>query len=132
MRYANNPANIRWSSKNAWKGLKGNNNGFCEFYDITYGLRALCLLLKRYIRSYGLNDVESIISRFAPPSENNTCNYIYYVREFLRARSCNLSDIKFGTKSFCVLVCAICWYETNFPLTRERVENIINMFKLDK
>lgn len=130
MRYKNNPANIRYNALNRWKGLIGNNNGFCEFSDITFGLRALCILLKRYIKGYNLTDVDTIIKRFAPPSENNTCNYIRYVCNFLLFRNCNTVDIEFGSKDFCVLVCAICWFESNTPLSRERVQNIIQMFHL--
>lgn len=130
MRYKNNPANIRNSARNAWKGLSGYDNGFCEFYDIVYGLRALCVLLRRYIVCYGLKDVEGIISRFAPPSENNTSNYIRFVRDYLRSRGFDSSDITFGSKQFCCLVCAICVFESHSVYSIERIANIIEMFKL--
>ena len=130
MRYKNNPANIRYSGFNHWKGLVGNNNGFCEFISLEFGVRALCIVLRRYINGYNLFDVESIISRFAPSTENNTRAYISYVSGFLRRCGCSTNNFKFGSADFCFLVEAICWYETNTPISCERVKDIINMFNL--
>ena len=90
----------------------------------------MCILLRRYINVYNLTDVNSIITKFAPPSENNTSAYISYVSGFLRKCSCLSSDIEFGSTDFCFLVEAICWYETNTPISCNRVKGIMNMFKL--
>lgn len=130
MRYNNNPANIRFDNRNKWQGLIGEKNGFCEFSDISFGIRALIVLLKRYIKSYKLTDVEKIISRFAPPSENNTRAYIRYVSNYLSSRGFQSVDIEYNSSAFHSLVCAICWYETNFPMNRMRVRDIIQMYNL--
>lgn len=130
MRYKNNPANIRYDKHNTWLGQVDPLNGFCQFSDIAYGIRALCIVLRTYIRKYGFSSVPQIISTFAPDFENNTFAYIRYVSTYMAGRDCCTTGIKFGTKDFCVLCCAIMWYETNFPCSRVRVENIVNMFNL--
>lgn len=130
MRYKNNPANIRYSDSNRWLGQIAPKNGFCQFEDISYGIRALCIVLRTYIRKYNLTSVPQIISTFAPEYENNTPAYIAYVSRFLAGRDCVSTGITFGSKDFCVLCCAIMWYETNFACSRVRVENVINMFNL--
>lgn len=79
MKYRNNPFNIRYDSKNRWKGLAGNNNGFCEFDSIHYGIRTAAYLLMRSYRKRGLRTYAELINAFAPYSENPTNNYILYV-----------------------------------------------------
>lgn len=130
MRYNNNPANIRYNVLNRWLGLTGKDNGFCTFSDIVFGIRALCILLRTYISKYKCDDVTKIISRFAPPSENNTCAYIRYVSNYLSTRGYRSNNIMFGTKQFCCLICAIMFFESNTSCDPVRVENIINMFHL--
>lgn len=45
----NNPGNIKWSSANNWDGQIGQDaSGFVIFSDVTYGLRAMFILLKSY------------------------------------------------------------------------------------
>jgi hypothetical protein len=77
-----NPLNIRYNKK-AWKGeyrVPGKQTEFCEFIGFYYGYRAAYkLLYNTYYKKYGLKTVKQIISRWAPPSENNTCNYIKIV-----------------------------------------------------
>lgn len=75
----NNPLNIRKSNE-AWKGKVyiGNSDGtFEQFYDMAYGYRAALVLLRGpgYIGK-GLNTIEKIITKFAPPEENDTAGYI--------------------------------------------------------
>lgn len=75
----NNPFNIRYVKTNLWKGkvkddLK-NDMEFEEFRTIAYGVRAGYLLLSNYIHS-GTDVLKDLISRFAPPSENDTESYI--------------------------------------------------------
>lgn len=127
----NNPFNIRYNNFNHWKGLIGQDkDGFCIFYSMDFGLRAGIVLLRTYIKRYHLTDVSSIIKRFAPPSENNTHNYISFVRSELCFNSYDPDDIKFGTFAFCQLVCAICMYESWYRISVEEVINIIHKFNL--
>lgn len=80
----NNPLNIR--KGNNWKGEKSvqHDNAFEEFESMTYGLRAGFIILKKYMSGYNglthkFNTIESMIRRWAPPSENATQKYIDYV-----------------------------------------------------
>lgn len=80
----NNPGNIRISSSN-WEGklpLSQNTDGaFEQFTDMVFGVRALGKLLLNYFRSHGLDTVQTIINRYAPPSENMTGDYVRHVAE---------------------------------------------------
>lgn len=71
-----NPLNIRIG--NTWLGERDNpdETEFEQFVNITYGLRAGFIILRRYIRRYQLNTVRLIISRWAPRSENDTAAYV--------------------------------------------------------
>ena len=83
----NNPFNIKYNKFNRWKGLKGENKGFCVFESMDYGIRAGVIILRNYINKYNLTDVQSIIARWAPSSENPTSNYISYVSSYLRSHN---------------------------------------------
>lgn len=92
----NNPGNIR-KSNIKWQGLAAEqtDGAFYQFTRAEYGIRALCRVLRTYQRKYGLNDVRSIINRFAPPVENDTDSYVYAVAKALGVSSnisINLED----------------------------------------
>ncbi|MBA4849486.1 structural protein [Emticicia sp. BO119] len=74
----NNPGNIRYNPANAWKGkiplTQKSDLAFEEFIEYRYGVRALLILLKNFIFSYGT--IEKIISRYAPANENETERYV--------------------------------------------------------
>ena len=74
----NNPLNIR-KSKDKWKGLSltQNDPSFCQFETLEYGWRAAFYLLTRtYYHKYRLYTIRSIISKWAPPCENNSKAYV--------------------------------------------------------
>ena len=74
----NNPLNIR-RSKDKWQGLKPlqTDPQFCQFETMEYGWRAAFVLLTRtYYHTYRLYTIRAIITRWAPPNENNTAAYI--------------------------------------------------------
>jgi len=62
----NNPGNIRDAS----------GKGFASYESPTAGLSAMASLIGVYNDKYGLNTVKGIVSRYAPPSENNTGAYV--------------------------------------------------------
>lgn len=76
----NNPGNIRLSATR-WQGQRGFqfDPSFVEFTDPVLGLRALMRLLLTYHLKYGLDTVESLINRYAPPHENATDAYAHDV-----------------------------------------------------
>ena len=73
----NNPGNIRFDGT-AWQGLAmpPTDGAFCRFTDAKFGIRAMARVLTNYERRHGLNTVAGIISRWAPPNENDTASYI--------------------------------------------------------
>ena len=73
-----NPLNIR-RSKDQWKGMAEvqADRAFVQFKSLEYGWRAAFYLLTRtYYHKYRLYTIRSIVSRWAPSSENNTEAYI--------------------------------------------------------
>ena len=74
----NNPLNIR-RTPDKWQGLMQTqtDSEFFQFKQLEYGWRAaFCLLTRTYYTKYGLDTIRKIVSRWAPPSENNTQSYI--------------------------------------------------------
>lgn len=77
----NNIFNIRQGAK--WQGMTGAKKGFVEFENREYALRAWLILMRTYRRRYGCRTVEQIVTRYAPPNENDTARYISYCRKEL-------------------------------------------------
>ena len=73
----NNPLNIRRNPANQWQGLRPvqADKLFCQFKAMKWGLRAAIKLFDNYIRR-GAQTPRQIISRWAPPSENDTASYV--------------------------------------------------------
>ena len=73
----NNPGNIRKSAEK-WQGLapEQTDSAFFQFVSMPYGIRAMTKILRNYSTRYGLNTVQDIINRWAPPVENNTDAYV--------------------------------------------------------
>ena len=75
----NNPGNIRFDSKTDWVGGIGQKGGFVDFESPEAGIRAMAVNLLTYSEQRNLNTVQGIISRWAPPNENNTKGYVQKV-----------------------------------------------------
>lgn len=52
---------------------------FKEFESDEWGYRAMFVLLESYRRRYGIDTLRAIVTRWAPPIENDTENYIRFV-----------------------------------------------------
>lgn len=128
-----NPFNIEKSS-NQWLGkvalYLNTDKRFEQFYDLKYGLRAGIILLRNYIRVYKLDDVESIISRFAPDKENDTKAYVSFVSEYLSDHGCSSYGIEYGSESFYCLCAAMVKYESKMDLSKEYFESVKKYFAL--
>ena len=74
----NNPLNIRRVAGTTWKGQRAEQTDreFVQFDSLEWGIRAAFCLLRTYERKYHLNSIAGIIMRWAPPSENQTGQYI--------------------------------------------------------
>ena len=79
----NNPLNIR-RGKTPWIGeipqssspRGGREGAFVQFATLEHGIRAAYQILDTYKQKYHAVCIEDIISRWAPPSENDTEAYI--------------------------------------------------------
>ncbi len=77
----NNPLNIRHSHDKFQGEIQGKDKSFKTFSTMPYGYRAGFVILHTYLRK-GANTIKKIITRFAPPSENNTEKYIANVERW--------------------------------------------------
>lgn len=75
----NNPGNIR-HAKVLWQGEAATQTdpSFVQFTKPEFGIRAIAKILITYKKN-GINTLGAAISRWAPPSENNTYAYIQTV-----------------------------------------------------
>jgi len=76
----NNPGNIRYDGSTNWQGSAGQDGtadapGFVIFADMGWGARAVGIALTNMINK-GADTINTLISAWAPPSENNTAAYI--------------------------------------------------------
>ena len=79
----NNPLNIRRSGDN-WQGLRTlqEDREFFQFSEMKWGWRAAFVILcKTYYGKYKLKTIRALITRWAPPKENNTEAYIRRVTD---------------------------------------------------
>lgn len=83
-----NPGNLRHSATE-WLGQSSMqpDPDFVTFDTPAYGIRALMRILSTYYYKYNLNTVHLIISRYAPPNENDTDAYTASV-----ATRCSISS----------------------------------------
>lgn len=88
-------------TKTQWQGQKpaaeSRDGSFAEFISPLHGLRALMVLLLTYHLKHALDDISSIMNRFAPPHENDTGSYAWHVAKFMgvdKAEKLNLCDQK--------------------------------------
>ena len=76
----NNIFNIR-AGQAQWLGMTGTRKGFVEFDTREHAIRAWLVLMRNYRRLYGCKTIRQIVTRFAPPVENQTERYIRYCSE---------------------------------------------------
>ena len=116
----NNPLNIRRNPRNKWKGLRPvqDDPSFCQFTEMKWGIRAAIRLMENYIRK-GFKTPRQIISRWAPPSENNTAGYVNSVAMFLNGKLG--MDARMQRRAdFCLLAQAMAWVETGKQLSDQQ------------
>ena len=116
----NNPLNIRRNPANQWQGLRPvqADKLFCQFKAMKWGLRAAIRLMENYIRR-GAQTPRQIISRWAPPSENNTSGYITQACQ--RAGLDPDFPVLFWADSK-KLLRAMCWIESRYLPSDELLE----------
>ena len=150
----NNPLNIRRVKGQKWKGEaspqpspvgegalpqggsgnvssplgevgRGAPGPFVRFSSLTYGLRAAFCILRTYRNKYKAVCIEDIITRWAPPTENDTHKYILDV--------CKLTG--FGGKerltenNWPQLVKAMARIESGMNLTEKQIQQAFQLYK---
>lgn len=91
----NNPGNIR-RSRDRWQGLADDqpDKDFWVFKSPKWGVRALARLLITYQEKYNLHTIEGIVTRWAPPVENNTSAYVNAVVHLTGRRAGDRLDMQ--------------------------------------
>ena len=122
----NNPLNIRIG--NTWLGERPNptDQEFEEFVTMEYGLRAAFLILRRYIRRYKKNTISSIVSTWAPSSENNTLKYIDRVAQMTHLSPDDPIDY-YDRDTMCKLVAAMAQVECGQPIDEAKIIKAYDM-----
>lgn len=74
----NNPGDLERVDGQIWLGQADDQRDprFVCFRTPEYGFRAMAITIRTYYTAHGLRTVRAIISRFAPPTENDTEAYI--------------------------------------------------------
>lgn len=117
-----NPGNIRLS-KVFYRGevQPSQDAAFKQFSSMEWGYRAMFVLLDTYARRYGLNTIRGMISRYAPPSENNTEAYIAAVCEWTGIAADEVLDTR-SRQDMVPIVVAMSRIENGLPALRPQVE----------
>lgn len=79
----NNPMDVRFRDVDHWQGLAtppASADGFCNFVSVPYGIRAGTHQLIANQDVHNCHTIREQISRWAPPSENETEKYIANVQ----------------------------------------------------
>jgi hypothetical protein len=72
----NNPGNLVYILLNPFNGQIGKDGAYAVYDTISNGVRALGKQLDNYVVRDNLTTVQDIITKWAPPSENDTQAYI--------------------------------------------------------
>lgn len=70
----NNPGNIEHNAS-LWQGLAGSDGRFAKFTEPRWGIRAMAKILIGYQKTHGLETIQDLIFRWAPPVENKSDSY---------------------------------------------------------
>lgn len=115
-----NPGNIRISKiKYLGEIIPSKDKAFKQFESMAYGYRAMFVLLLTYSKN-GYKTIRQMISRYAPPIENHTENYIKFVSE----RSGIFADVELDTNDpaeMIPVVSAMSQMENGVPAVPEQV-----------
>jgi hypothetical protein len=99
-----------------------------EFETREHGIRAWIVLMRTYRVKYRCATVRAIVTRFAPPNENNTQAYIKYCRE--RVYKSEITWLS-TTADYVRLGCAMAKMETGTELTAHEIYEALRKFNLN-
>lgn len=107
----NNPGNIRINTDHFQGEVKpSRDTAFKQFGTMAQGYRAMFVMLRNYKKNRGCDTIRKMISRWAPPVENHTDNYVNTVAT--RAGISADSDVDtFNKDLMCKIVAAMSFVE---------------------
>ena len=119
----NNPGNIRHSTA-MWLGRARTqpDTSFVSFTAPEYGIRSMARILVNYQKRYKLTTIEKMITRWAPPKENDTDAYIAAVARSVGIAKDKDINIRSDMSSFLRLVKAIINHENGASVLHGRPE----------
>ena len=121
----NNIFNIR-VGKQPWLGQTGAKKGFVEFDTREHAIRAWLVLMRTYRKKYHLRTIRDIVTRFAPPAENNTEAYVNYCAK--RVYLSTATPLSTATNDYARLGCAMAKMETDTDLTAIEILKVQQKF----
>mgnify|MGYP004508048663 CR=1 FL=1 len=125
-----NPGNIR-RGKTRYKGeAQGCDAAFKSFATMQWGYRAIFVLLHTYAVRYGLRTIRGMISRYAPPEENDTRNYVDKVAALSKTDADRLIDT-LRAEDMIPIVEAISRVENGIDADKEQVFRGWELFRTD-
>lgn len=125
-----NPGNIR-RGKTRYKGeTQGCDAAFKSFATMQWGYRAIFVLLHTYAVRYGLRTIRGMISRYAPPEENDTRNYVDTVAALSETDADRLIDT-LRAEDMIPIVEAISRVENGIDADKEQVFRGWELFRTD-
>ncbi len=124
----NNIFNIRPLAKGQqWMGQAGAVKGFAEFETREYGIRAWLVLMRTYRQRHGCRTIRQIVTRFAPPTENNTAHYIGHCCGYMGIGP----DTPLSARlDYCALAGAMARMETGTNLGTLQVLEVMDKYKI--
>lgn len=111
----NNPGNMR---------MPGQSSGFATFASEEEGIKAIAKQMNIYQRRDGLDTISGIISKYAPPSENDTRNYVGNVSKWTGYGANDKLDLS-NPEVMSKLIAAITRQEGNKRFSPDAVRVII-------
>lgn len=117
-----NPLNLRIG--NDWQGevKKPNDAYFEQFTEMRWGIRAACIVLRRYIDRYHRRTIPEIVESWAPPHENFTKAYALAVSRHSEIPMTETIDYQ-DRAQFCRLLDAMAWVECGETVPMADIES---------
>lgn len=116
----NNPGNIRRTPID-WRGeVTRTDTEFEEFEDMAHGYRALMMNIRTYMRRDHLRTVRQIITKWAPPAENDTAAYISQVCK--RTGFLPNQILMINKETLTAIAAAISYVENGIPAVMADIE----------
>ncbi len=121
-----NPGNIKQSPDLFIGEIKPSSDPrFKEFASNAFGYRAMFKILDTY-RKKGYKTITEIITRYAPPTSNDTLSYINHVSKLTGIDPCEILD--YGKETMKKIVAAMTLHENGVAGNPDDIEKGYNLY----